>query len=74
VGAQEVVEHQTTGLFVPIGNPSLIADAVIDLLADAERRREMGARASDAARTRFSLTRMVDEIEAIYTAGSNEAH
>ena len=67
-GAQEVVENQSTGVLVPIGAPERIADSVIALLSDAETRREMGARASDTAHTRFSLKRMVDEIEAIYTA------
>ena len=65
-GAQEVVEDQKTGLLVPIGDVERIADAVNTLLADPERRREMGARAYEAANTRFSLKRMVDEIEKIY--------
>lgn len=65
-GAKEVIEDQQTGLLVPIGSVELIAESVCELLADAEKRREMGARAQDAANTRFSLKRMVDEIEKIY--------
>lgn len=65
-GAQEVVEDQKTGWIVPIGDVDRIAEAVITLLSDPERRRTMGAHAHDAARTKFSLNRMVNEIEKIY--------
>lgn len=65
-GAQEVVEDQKTGLLVPIGDVDRIAEAVASLLANAERRHTMGAHANEAANTRFSLNRMVDEIEKIY--------
>ncbi|HET9478882.1 MAG TPA: glycosyltransferase family 4 protein [Pyrinomonadaceae bacterium] len=65
-GAREVVEDQKTGLLVPIGNVEQIAENVARLLADAERRKEISARAKEAVAARFSLQRMVDEIEAIY--------
>jgi glycosyltransferase involved in cell wall biosynthesis len=65
-GAQEVVEDQKTGLLVPIGDVDRIAAAVTTLLGDVERRCTMGAHAHDAAKTKFSLDRMVNEIEKIY--------
>ena len=65
-GAQEVVEDQKTGLLVPIGDVERIAEAVNTLLGNSEKRRAMGAHAHEAANTRFSLKRMVDEIEEIY--------
>jgi glycosyltransferase involved in cell wall biosynthesis len=65
-GAKEVVEDRETGLLVPIGDIERIASAVNELLA--RERREMGARAQEIAATKFSLKRMVDEIERIYTA------
>jgi glycosyltransferase involved in cell wall biosynthesis len=65
-GAQEVIEDQKTGLLAPIGAVARIAENVCGLLADAERRREIGARAKEAANARFSLKRMVDEIEKVY--------
>ena len=67
-GAKEVIEDRKTGILVPIGNVSRIADAVTVLLGDYGRR-EMGARAREAANTKFSLKRMVDEIERIYNHG-----
>jgi glycosyltransferase involved in cell wall biosynthesis len=51
---------------VPIGDVDRIAAAVTTLLGDAERRCTMGAHAHDAAKTKFSLDRMVNEIEKIY--------
>ena len=71
-GAKEVLEDQRTGLLVPIGDVGRIAEAVATLLADAEKRREMGARAKEIASTKFSLKRMVDEIERIYATDFRE--
>lgn len=65
-GAREVIEDRKTGLLVPIGNVERIAESVCELLGDSEKRCALGARAQDAANTRFSLKRMVDEIERIY--------
>ena len=67
-GAKEIVEDQKTGLLAPIGAVERIAVAVTALLSDPEKRRAIGARAQEAANTRFSLKRMVDEIEKIYLA------
>jgi glycosyltransferase involved in cell wall biosynthesis len=67
-GAREVIEDQKTGLLVPIGDVDRIAEAVISLLADADRRKTIATHAKLAANERFSLTRMVDEIERIYLA------
>ncbi len=67
-GAQEIIEDQKTGLLVPIGNVERIAEAIATLLAHEERRKEIAAQAREAVAAKFSLRRMVDEIEAIYTA------
>jgi glycosyltransferase involved in cell wall biosynthesis len=43
VGAvTEVVDHGTDGFLVPFGDPAAIANAIGDLLADPERRAQMG--------------------------------
>ena len=67
-GAQEVIEDQKTGLLVPIGNVERIAGAVATLLAHEEQRKGISRHAKEAVAAKFSLRRMVDEIEAIYTA------
>ena len=65
-GAQEVIEDQKTGLLVPIGDLDRIAESVVELLGNAEKRLKIAAQAKQAAKERFSLSRMVDEIERIY--------
>jgi glycosyltransferase involved in cell wall biosynthesis len=65
-GAKELIEDQKTGLLAPVGDYERIAEAVGELLTDPDRRRLFGALAQERARTRFSLKRMVDEIEKIY--------
>lgn len=65
-GAQEVIEHEKTGLLVPIGDVEAIASNVIELLGNSEQRNEIGRCAQESANARFSLKRMVDEIERVY--------
>jgi glycosyltransferase involved in cell wall biosynthesis len=67
-GAKEIIDDQQTGLLVPIGDVKAIAAAVTILLSDSDRRLEIAMRAGEAAHQRFSLRRMVDEIERIYLA------
>lgn len=67
-GAQEVIEDQKTGLLVPIGNVEQIAEAIATLLTHEDQRKEINRRAKEAVAAKFSLRRMVNEIEAIYTA------
>lgn len=66
-GAQEVVEDQVTGLIVPIGNVEQLAEAINLLLRETERREEMASASASAVREKFSLTRMVDQIESVYS-------
>jgi glycosyltransferase involved in cell wall biosynthesis len=65
-GAREIIEDQKTGLLVPIGAVEQIAESVINLLADPERRRAIATASAQSAATKFSLTRMVDEILKAY--------
>jgi L-malate glycosyltransferase len=65
-GAREVVVDQETGLLVPIGDVVQITEAIALLLSDEARRTQIGARAREVVNTRFSLQRMVDQIEQIY--------
>jgi len=67
-GAQEVVTDQQSGLLVPIGDVEQLARSIIELLTNTETRKRMAQQAAADARSRFSLTRMVDEIEKLYLA------
>jgi glycosyltransferase involved in cell wall biosynthesis len=63
-----VIEDQKTGVLVPIGDVQHMARAVIDLLSNSEIRRAIATQAAQSAAKKFSLKRMVDEIEKIYAA------
>ena len=65
-GAREVIEDQSTGLLVPIGDVERIAGSVINLLSDPERRRTIATQSVQSAAKNFSLTRMVDEVLTAY--------
>ena len=65
-GAKEVIEHQQTGVLVPIGDVQGIAGSVLDLLTDPKKRHTIATQSVQSAIKNFSLTRMVDEIVRAY--------
>ena len=65
-GAREVVGDRDAGLLVPIGDVEQIAESIATLLSDETRRTQIGARAREVVDQKFSLQRMVDQIEQIY--------
>lgn len=67
-GAQEVVDDQETGFLVPIGDVARMADSIALLLSDGELRRRIGVNAREVVKAKFSLERMVDQIEQLYRA------
>lgn len=52
-GCREAVEHDVNGLLFPVGDSGALADALIELLDDEERRAEMGAAGRTMAEERF---------------------
>lgn len=65
-GAKEVIEDQKTGLLVPIGDVKRIAESVVNLLLVPEKRQRLATQSVQSAAKKFSLNRMVDDIEKIY--------
>jgi glycosyltransferase involved in cell wall biosynthesis len=53
-GMAEIIEHGRTGLLVPPRNPRAIADAILTLLRDPERRIAMGRAAREYVTTAYS--------------------
>ena len=63
--ASEVVVHGSTGLVVPPDAPDL-ADAIVALLVDDDRRSAMGQAAAEQASVRFGAARLVADHVALY--------
>jgi glycosyltransferase involved in cell wall biosynthesis len=65
-GAQEIIDDTETGVLVQVGDAEALAAALIRLIEDEQERERLGARASQVARERFSLDRMVSATEQVY--------
>jgi glycosyltransferase involved in cell wall biosynthesis len=65
-GVPELITEGETGFLAPPGDPAQLAERLIPLLQDAQLRRRLGGQAQAWARERFSLSRHVDEMTALY--------
>lgn len=65
-GLPEIVDHDETGLLVPVREPDVLAEAIVNLLTDSALRARYGQAGADTIRRRFSAERMVDETVAAY--------
>lgn len=63
---RESMEPGVTGLAVPLRDPAALAAAIVSLLDDPERTREMSAAAREAARARFDVAEIARRHEALY--------
>jgi glycosyltransferase involved in cell wall biosynthesis len=64
--ARELIADGRTGLLVPRDDDEALAAAILTLLADSGRRRDLGAAAREHARTQFGWGRLVGEMESLY--------
>ncbi len=67
-GASEIVRHGETGLVVPPRDPGRLAEAILALLRDPGRARDMGRRGSRDVAERFTPERLGRETAAVYAA------
>jgi glycosyltransferase involved in cell wall biosynthesis len=65
-GAREIIVNEESGLLVPIEEVESMAVAVIDLLTDDRKRRQLAKSGRERIVARFSLVRMVADTENIY--------
>lgn len=70
-GAREIIDNESTGIIVAIGDYQALAASVLRLLANKDERERMGALARARARARFSLERMVEATERAYLEVTN---
>ncbi len=66
-GCREVVSNQVNGLRVPPRDGKLLAEAIIELLVDRERRAAMGKHSRAMACELFSQDRVIRETIEVYT-------
>lgn len=67
-GAREQVEHGLNGLVTARGDACALGDALVELASDGARRRAFGRASRRRAEERFSLSRMLDDYQALLTS------
>jgi glycosyltransferase involved in cell wall biosynthesis len=65
-GNPEVIVDGETGRLAPPRDPERFADAMVELIADESKRKIFGEAGLRRAAERFSLDRMVEEMESLY--------
>lgn len=65
-GIPEIVEHGVNGLLVPPADSRALADAIVKLLEDPQRRKEMAGAGRGKIEDRFNFEAMVRAYEQIY--------
>jgi glycosyltransferase involved in cell wall biosynthesis len=73
-GIPEIVEDGVQGLLVEPRDHRAMARAIVALLRDEPRRREMGEAGSERVRTRFTVERMVEQTAAVYARVAGTPH
>lgn len=66
-GCREIVRHGENGLLIPGHDVSALASAIADLLADPDRRAQMGRRGREIAEAEFSEGSVVKQTLPIYS-------
>ncbi|MCM8795008.1 MAG: glycosyltransferase family 4 protein [Candidatus Omnitrophica bacterium] len=66
-GPKEIIENGKSGLLIPPGDEEALKEAVLTLLRQPERRRELAQAGRERAATKFNMERVVQEVEAVYT-------
>lgn len=69
-GTNEVVSHGATGVLVPPAQPDALADALIGLLADPDRRKALAAAGYEHARRAHDAREMVRRTFAVYAGAT----
>ena len=65
-GASDVVDGGAAGVLVPAGDLAAFADALEELARDPERRRELGESGRKHVLSRYSVDRLVDDVDRLY--------
>jgi glycosyltransferase involved in cell wall biosynthesis len=73
-GTAEIITDGKDGFVVPIKDPHALAERISRLVTDPALRARIGAAGLETARSRFSILRMVEKVEALFinSAGDGE--
>jgi glycosyltransferase involved in cell wall biosynthesis len=66
-GTPDAVHHEVTGLLVPPGDSSRLAEAVLRLYDDPALRDRLGTAGREAARAGYGAEAVIEQVEALYT-------
>ena len=66
-GTPELIESGVTGVLVPPGEPEALAEALLRVLRSPKEAERLARAARERVRTRFSLTRMVEAYQCVYS-------
>jgi glycosyltransferase involved in cell wall biosynthesis len=65
-GVRDVIDSDRVGLVAPFGDARALADHVLALTSDPERRRRMGEAGRQTVSARYGLDRLLDDVERLY--------
>ena len=65
-GAEQLLEHERTGLLVGINDPVELGEAVSILYSDEDLRSRIGSEARKTALEKYSSRRMIDDLDGVY--------
>jgi glycosyltransferase involved in cell wall biosynthesis len=65
-GLPDLIDDQRTGRLVPPHDANALASAVLDILRNPERAWELGRNAMELVRKRFTVTRLIGDIDHLY--------
>ena len=65
-GIPEVIHEGKTGILVPPGNSTALAQAILSVLENLEAARAMALRGREMVQARFNFAQQIDQTEAVY--------
>ena len=66
-GLPDLISDLTIGRLVPPRDTAALANAVLDLLRHPDAARQMGRNAAEAVRQRFAVTRLISDMDRLYS-------
>ena len=66
MGIPELVEHDVNGLLVPASRVEPLADAIVALVADPDRRRRLGEKGREKVRQEFELAESAKQLAELF--------